>query len=200
MFERVLISHSTSTLCVRRAHSDRTYFLTDQPALACLMDKGIIIGVEHEAATRLSLPFVLFRHSTSVSNNASLHIYCLLIIAFHSPTCFSITYFAFILKRMKYERLSSSLLTMRASSISRTRSRSSSTLWSNLRRTWMIQAPKTMMMVMKLLIKALFPLWLSSWITSMLRWTSSWDALARPRLPDGNDCSTSSGTQNLCSR
>lgn len=31
------------------------------------MDKGIIIGVEHELAVRSNLPFVLFRHSTSVS-------------------------------------------------------------------------------------------------------------------------------------
>lgn len=30
------------------------------------MDKGIIIGVEHEVAARPTLPFVLFRHSTSV--------------------------------------------------------------------------------------------------------------------------------------
>lgn len=34
--------------------------------IACLMDKGIIIGVEHEVAARPTLPFVLFRHSTSV--------------------------------------------------------------------------------------------------------------------------------------
>jgi len=33
--------------------------------LSCLMDKGIIIGVEHETAARSSLPFVLFRHTTS---------------------------------------------------------------------------------------------------------------------------------------
>lgn len=33
---------------------------------AVLMDKGIIIGVEHEAAIRSNLPFVLFRHATSV--------------------------------------------------------------------------------------------------------------------------------------
>ncbi|TDL28863.1 RIC1-domain-containing protein [Rickenella mellea] len=33
--------------------------------LSALMDKGIIIGVEHETATRQTLPFVLFRHSTS---------------------------------------------------------------------------------------------------------------------------------------
>lgn len=31
------------------------------------MDKGIIIGAEHEAATRMNLPFVMFRHATSVS-------------------------------------------------------------------------------------------------------------------------------------
>lgn len=34
--------------------------------IAVLMDKGIIIGAEHEAATRMSLPFVMFRHVTSV--------------------------------------------------------------------------------------------------------------------------------------
>ena len=34
--------------------------------VACLMDKGIIIGVEHEIASRSTLPFVLFRHTTSV--------------------------------------------------------------------------------------------------------------------------------------
>ena len=33
---------------------------------AVLMDKGIIIGVEHEAAARYSLPFVMFRIITSV--------------------------------------------------------------------------------------------------------------------------------------
>ncbi|KAF8649858.1 hypothetical protein AX16_005620 [Volvariella volvacea WC 439] len=33
--------------------------------LSVLMDKGIIIGAEHEAATRLNLPFVMFRHATS---------------------------------------------------------------------------------------------------------------------------------------
>ena len=37
----------------------------DRPA-AALMDKGIIIGVEHELAIRSNLPFVLFRQSTSV--------------------------------------------------------------------------------------------------------------------------------------
>ena len=38
----------------------------DQVCTAVLMDKGIIIGVEHEAAIRSNLPFVLFRHATSV--------------------------------------------------------------------------------------------------------------------------------------
>lgn len=32
------------------------------------MDKGIIIGAEHEIATRSNLPFVMFRHATSVSS------------------------------------------------------------------------------------------------------------------------------------
>lgn len=31
------------------------------------MDKGIIIGVEHETAIRSNLPFVMFRHAASVS-------------------------------------------------------------------------------------------------------------------------------------
>lgn len=30
------------------------------------MDKGIIIGAEHESATRTNLSFVMFRHTTSV--------------------------------------------------------------------------------------------------------------------------------------
>ncbi|EIW86459.1 RIC1-domain-containing protein [Coniophora puteana RWD-64-598 SS2] len=33
--------------------------------LSVLMDKGIIIGAEHEAAARANLPFVMFRHATS---------------------------------------------------------------------------------------------------------------------------------------
>lgn len=37
-----------------------------QYLIAVLMDKGIIIGAEHESATRINLPFVMFRHTTSV--------------------------------------------------------------------------------------------------------------------------------------
>ncbi|KAI9572704.1 RIC1-domain-containing protein [Boletus coccyginus] len=33
--------------------------------LSILMDRGIIIGAEHESATRINLPFVMFRHTTS---------------------------------------------------------------------------------------------------------------------------------------
>ncbi|KAF9243850.1 RIC1-domain-containing protein [Melanogaster broomeanus] len=33
--------------------------------LSVLMDKGIIIGAEQESATRMNLPFVMFRHATS---------------------------------------------------------------------------------------------------------------------------------------
>ncbi|KAF9056469.1 RIC1-domain-containing protein [Panaeolus papilionaceus] len=33
--------------------------------LSVLMDKGIIVGVEHECTVRSNLPFVMFRHSTS---------------------------------------------------------------------------------------------------------------------------------------
>jgi hypothetical protein len=45
--------------------------LTFTPLKAVLMDKGIIIGAEHEAATRKNLPFVMFRHATSVSSIAT---------------------------------------------------------------------------------------------------------------------------------
>ncbi|TCD70639.1 hypothetical protein EIP91_002358 [Steccherinum ochraceum] len=45
--------------------------------LSVLMDKGIIIGVEHEAATRISLPFVMFRHVTST------HLFIHHILRFH---------------------------------------------------------------------------------------------------------------------
>lgn len=37
-----------------------------EPRAAVLMDKGIIIGVEVEAATRTNLSFTMFRHVTSV--------------------------------------------------------------------------------------------------------------------------------------
>ncbi|KAN0100860.1 RIC1 domain containing protein [Tylopilus felleus] len=33
--------------------------------LSVLMDKGIIIGAEHESVTRVNLPFAMFRHTTS---------------------------------------------------------------------------------------------------------------------------------------
>lgn len=39
--------------------------------IAVLMDKGIIIGAEHEAAVRMNLPFVMFRQSMSVSKLGS---------------------------------------------------------------------------------------------------------------------------------
>lgn len=35
------------------------------------MDKGIIIGAEHETATRKNLPFVMFRHATSVRHEGT---------------------------------------------------------------------------------------------------------------------------------
>jgi hypothetical protein len=45
-------------------YCDLSNFSITLPAV--LMDKGIIIGVEHELAIRSNLPFVLFRHATSV--------------------------------------------------------------------------------------------------------------------------------------
>ena len=44
--------------------------------LAVLMDKGIIIGAENEAAVRMNLPFVMFRQSTSVSTFGSTFLFC----------------------------------------------------------------------------------------------------------------------------
>lgn len=35
---------------------------------AVLMDKGIIIGAEHEVVTRHNLPFAMFRYTTNVSH------------------------------------------------------------------------------------------------------------------------------------
>lgn len=34
--------------------------------IACLMEKGVIIGVEHESINRATLPFTMFRNATSV--------------------------------------------------------------------------------------------------------------------------------------
>jgi hypothetical protein len=48
------------------------------------MDKGIIIGAEYEAATRPTLPVVLFRHSTSVSFHLETS---LLACAYHVFVC-----------------------------------------------------------------------------------------------------------------
>ncbi|KAF7367259.1 RIC1 domain-containing protein [Mycena sanguinolenta] len=45
--------------------------------LSVLMDKGIIIGAEHEVATRSNLPFVIFRHATSS------HLFLTHILLFH---------------------------------------------------------------------------------------------------------------------
>jgi hypothetical protein len=58
---RASTSHFRFILYVRvcfTGRGDNTYFWG---LLAVLMDKGIIIGVEHEIATRGSLPFVMFR-------------------------------------------------------------------------------------------------------------------------------------------
>ncbi|KAJ6519422.1 RIC1-domain-containing protein [Mycena sanguinolenta] len=45
--------------------------------LSVLMDKGIIIGAEHEVATRSNLPFVIFRHTTNS------HLFLTHILLFH---------------------------------------------------------------------------------------------------------------------
>ncbi|KAF8213519.1 RIC1-domain-containing protein [Mycena galopus ATCC 62051] len=45
--------------------------------LSVLMDKGIIIGAEHEVATRSNMPFVIFRHATSS------HLFLTHILLFH---------------------------------------------------------------------------------------------------------------------
>jgi hypothetical protein len=63
--KKVSTSHLTSTHFVSKTDSYNTFYVLTFSAV--LMDKGIIIGVEHEVATRTNLPFVMFRHATSVS-------------------------------------------------------------------------------------------------------------------------------------
>ena len=48
------------------------------------MDKGILIGAEHELAARPSLPFVLFRYTTSVGGNFVLAKKHMLILPYQS--------------------------------------------------------------------------------------------------------------------
>jgi hypothetical protein len=63
--ENVRIPLDFYPLCKESSPCCRVPLMYDLTAV--LMDKGIIIGVEHELAIRSNLPFVLFRHSTSVS-------------------------------------------------------------------------------------------------------------------------------------
>ena len=53
-------------LCRFRSCSLYVLRISDSTA-AVLMDKGIIIGAEHESSVMSTLPFVTFRHATSVS-------------------------------------------------------------------------------------------------------------------------------------
>lgn len=54
--------------------------VTDMHIAAVLMDKGIIIGVEHEIATRGSLPFVMFRIVPTVCFELILFVFLLIIV------------------------------------------------------------------------------------------------------------------------
>ena len=67
---------------------------TDKPHTAVLMDKGIIIGAEHEASMRTNLPFVIFRHATSV-RLLILHLDCKHsnVVTNFSPTYFCTMFF-----------------------------------------------------------------------------------------------------------
>lgn len=56
-------SHSTSD--IHKNIKESVNIPLDFYPLSVLMDKGIIIGAEHETATRSNLPFVMFRHATS---------------------------------------------------------------------------------------------------------------------------------------
>lgn len=60
-------------------------FNASYTSTAVLMDKGIIIGVEHESAVRLSLPFVMFRIVTSVRQPLSEPIYTVFMFDIDSP-------------------------------------------------------------------------------------------------------------------
>jgi hypothetical protein len=79
--------------------------LTFTPLKAVLMDKGIIIGAEHEAATRKNLPFVMFRHATSVSS-CHIHIATDVDVVFVSSlTCFCTIFCSTISKCGRFRRL-----------------------------------------------------------------------------------------------
>ena len=62
--ENVRIPLDFYPLCKESSLYGRISLMVDLAAV--LMDKGIIIGVEHDLAIRSNLPFVLFRQSTSV--------------------------------------------------------------------------------------------------------------------------------------
>ncbi len=75
------------------------------------MDKGIIIGVEVEAATRTSLSFAMFRHVTSVSVCPPLSGLTHLLTISTSRISFCITSFSPTFKTHKGKKLSPSLHT-----------------------------------------------------------------------------------------
>ena len=68
---------------------------------AVLMDKGIIIGAEHESSVMSKLPFVTFRHATSVRIN---RVRSALSNQDHSRICFCITFCVFIWQLAKYRK------------------------------------------------------------------------------------------------
>lgn len=65
--ESVFISLDFYPLCRFRTCASRGLCTDRRGRAAVLMDKGIIIGVEHEALTRGSLPFAMFKIFSSVS-------------------------------------------------------------------------------------------------------------------------------------
>jgi hypothetical protein len=65
------------------------------------MDKGIVIGAEHEAVARANLPFVMFRHATSVRVTMHSSLQQSTKNPCDSPTSSYTTSYSFISKRDK---------------------------------------------------------------------------------------------------
>ena len=141
------------------------------------MDKGIIIGAEHEAATRISLPFVMFRHATSVSRTMFLQT-TIRSINTISRIYFCITSCSIIFNFSKSLRQRYLLPITRTWFSLPTHWRSYSTLWSS---------PALALMWTIIITAKRFcsPTQSNSWIILMQRWMLSSVVLAKLKWPDG---------------
>ena len=88
------------------------------------MDKGIIIGAEHESTVMSRLPFVTFRHATSVRISRVRSAFS---NQDHSRICFCITFCVFIWQLAKYRKRCPSRRTISISFSSHTLLKFSST-------------------------------------------------------------------------